>query len=316
MSTIAQVLERQQKIGFKQVLVAEDFSGTSERALDYALQIVRRYGSALSIVNAIPPDTREAITCDPLPPNIEQPQAKAESAMKLLIEKKGIGQLRPQVTVRQGRVWDVLTSEIHRENTDLLVLGTHGRGGLSKLTIGSIAEEVLRLAPCPVLTIGPNVPPPPTTGFKNIFFATDFGPASYRALPYAVSLAEDYGAKLFFLHMITPLQVVDIGPAAFCPGVYAARDLIALQTTMKEESLQKMKALLPPGAKLAQRPEYIVGIDFLPEALLNAAALHHADLIVMGAKRASSARVAAHLSWSVTHEIICKAKCTILTVTV
>ena len=53
---------------------------------------------------------------------------------------------------------DVLASVIQRKNVDLLVLGTRGRGGLKKLALGSVAEEVLRLAPRPVLTIGPHVP--------------------------------------------------------------------------------------------------------------------------------------------------------------
>jgi Universal stress protein family len=60
----------------------------------------------------------------------------------------------------QGPVWDVLSSIIQRE---ILVLGTHGRGGLKKLALGSVAGEVLRLAKCPVLTIGPD----------------DIGPAAY-----------------------------------------------------------------------------------------------------------------------------------------
>jgi hypothetical protein len=78
--------------------------------------------------------------------------------MKHLGEKVQMNDLNHHLLLEQGPVWDVLASLIQRENIDLLVLGTRGRGSLRKLVLGSVAEEVLRLAPCPVLTIGPHVP--------------------------------------------------------------------------------------------------------------------------------------------------------------
>jgi hypothetical protein len=65
MSAIAQIHEQKQGVGFKCVLIATDFSAASERALAYALPMVRRYGSMVSIVHAILPETRESITWDP-----------------------------------------------------------------------------------------------------------------------------------------------------------------------------------------------------------------------------------------------------------
>ena len=104
--------------------------------------------------------------------------------MAQLAEDSRLKHLRHATTLKRGRVWDVLSSAIRNERFDLLVLGTHGRG-LKKLALGSIAEEVLRLASCPVLTVGPHV-----TGngqdFKNILFATDLVPPPQRRLnmPY------------------------------------------------------------------------------------------------------------------------------------
>ena len=159
MSAIAQIHEQKQGVGFKRVLIATDFSAASERALAYALPMVRRYGSMLSIVHAILPETRESITWDPLPRELDRQRLEAEQQMGRLTEEARVKDLNPHMVLEQGPVWDVLSSIIQSENTDLLVLGTHGRGGLKKLALGSVAEEALRLAPCPVLTIGPNVPP-------------------------------------------------------------------------------------------------------------------------------------------------------------
>jgi nucleotide-binding universal stress UspA family protein len=67
MSALAQMHDREQGIGFKQVLVATDSSEGSQRALAYAIAIARRYGSALSVVHAIPPQPRDQIPLEPLP---------------------------------------------------------------------------------------------------------------------------------------------------------------------------------------------------------------------------------------------------------
>ena len=78
--------------------------------------------------------------------------------------------------------------------------------------------------------------------------------------------------------------------------------------------MRKLKDLLPSDTNLASQPEYVTGTDFLPEGILDIAAMHKVDLIVMGANRVPSARVAAHIPWTLTHNVICEAKCPVLTV--
>lgn len=316
MSASVQIREQEQIVGFKRVLVATDFSPASDRALEYALPIVRRYHSALSIVHAIPPEPRESITWDPLPRELDRQRFDAEQEMGRLSEDARIKDLNAHMLLDQGPVWDVLSAILQRENTDLLVLGTHGRGGLKKLALGSVAEVVLRRAACPVLTIGPHVPPagPGDKAFNSILFATDFGPASARAFPYALSMAEECHSKLILLHMVPPVPLAMIGPGAYCPGVYVAQDLTEWQVTMKAKSSRMLAELVPADSRLISQPEYLVGTDFVPEGILGAAAERHADLIVMGANGAVPARMAAHLPWVVTHDVICEAKCPVLTV--
>lgn len=128
-------------IGFKQVLVATDFSDGSQRALFYAIAIARRYGSALSVVHAIPPEPRDQIPLGPLPRELNRRRLEAEEEMKHLGEKVQMKDLDHSLLLEQGPVWDVLASVIQREKADLLVLGTRGRGGLKKLALGSVAER-------------------------------------------------------------------------------------------------------------------------------------------------------------------------------
>lgn len=316
MSAVAQLHDPQQCIGFKHVLIATDFSDASERALAYALAIAHRYSCALSVVHAIQPEAREQIPMEPLPRELDRRRLDAEQQMKNLGEKADLKDLEHDLLLEQGPVWDVLASAIRRENADLLVLGTRGRVGLKKLALGSVAEEVLHLAPCPVLTVGPHVPSADsgTVEFKRILFATDFGPASAKALSYALSLAVDYQAKLVLLHMIQPMPIADFGPAVYGPSSYTAKKLTAWQQTMRDESVRKLRDLVPTNTNLVAKPECAAGTDFLPEGILDAAAMHRVDLIVMGANRTSSPRMAAHMPWALTHEVICHAECPVLTV--
>ena len=313
MSAIAQI-EQKQSVDFKHVLIATDFSAVSERALASALPIVRRYGSMVSIVHVIPPEPRESITWAPLPRELDRPRLEAEQEMARLAEESSIKDLNPHMLLEKGRVWDVVSSIIQRENTDLLVLGTHGRGGLKKLVLGSVAEEVLRLATCPVLTIGPSALPAPSSEFQRILFATDFGPASARAFPYALSLAVACQAKLILLHMFPPMPVVVTGRFHDSPGNYGVQAVAEWQASTKEESIRWLRKLVPSDAKLTSQPEYVVGLDFLPEGILGTAGARKVDLIVMGANRVASARMVAHIPWTVSHDVICKAKCPVLTV--
>jgi nucleotide-binding universal stress UspA family protein len=88
--------------------------------------------------------------------------------------------------------------------TDLLVLGTHGRGGVKKVLLGSVSEEMVYSAHCPVLTVGPDVSPKPMPELRlrRILCATDLLPSSAKALAYALWMAQQEHAQLTVLHSI------------------------------------------------------------------------------------------------------------------
>lgn len=317
MSVLAELEPKQSsKTAFNRILFATDFSGGSEGALAYSLAIANHYGSELFMVHVLPTEPREFVPLDPLPRELDGKRTDAEQQMKRLVHDAHKKNLQCHTVVGRGEVWDVLADVIERERVDLLILGTHGRAGFKKVALGSVAEEVLRLAPCPVLTVGPHVTPVHngTADFREILYATDFGSASAKAFPYALALAEDCAAQLVLLHMVQPMPVADISGAAYGPPIYAAQELVKWQKEKRKESEAKLRKLIPSSAKLAIEPIYVVGMDFLPEGILDAAKLHKAELIVMGANRVASPHLASHMPWAVTHEVICKARCPVLTV--
>ncbi len=306
-----ETIELKQSVTFKNILFATDFSEASKRALPYAAAIASGYGSKIYLVHVISPQARTPIPIEPLPSELDYGRQNAEFAMRTFLSGNALKDIPNEVRFEQGPIRDVLSELIEQDEIDLLVLGTHGRGGLKKVILGSVAEELFRLASCPVLTVGPAVPPEPASvkQFRRILFATDFGPASLHALQYAILLAKESKARLILLHVVTPVPAVEVGPYWY-PGT----DFVEQQKTAKARYLGRLEDLIPPDANLPSHPEFLVDFDFAPDAIVRTAVVSDADLIVMGVNQAASARASAHLPWATAHEVVCHAKCPVLTV--
>jgi nucleotide-binding universal stress UspA family protein len=180
-------------------------------------------------------------------------------------------------------------------------MGTHGREGLGKLFLGSVTENVLRRAPCPVLTIGPHVEVEPAlaTEMKRILFATDFSQASQAAAPYAVSLAQENQAHLDMLHVVENRKSGEL---------VDTNELIHATTA-------RMQHLLPPEAELWCEPAYLVEAGHPAEQVIKAARERKSDVIVVGVRQVTNDFGAAdHLPWHTAHKIIAGAPCPVLTV--
>jgi nucleotide-binding universal stress UspA family protein len=298
-------------VAFRHILVATDFSEPSRRALCDALALSRENHAQLSVIHVLHPDRTHAALENP--PELDLERIEAEKQFRKLLNE-----LKPEQKIttclKHGNVTLQVLSLIEEEGIDLLVIGTRARGGLTKVALGSVAEELLRLAPCPVMTIGPEADfATATTGFHRILFATDFGKGSAKALPLALALARAPETQLIMLHMISPVPSSSASLSAYAPATAAADEVEELEGTYRAGAVKQLKEYLPADAGLAQEPKYVVGTDFLAEGILTASAKYNIDLIVMGANRTSS-KMAAHIPWSAVHEVVRDAPCPVLTV--
>jgi nucleotide-binding universal stress UspA family protein len=302
-----QVPQQQATVSFKNILLATDFSDASEKAFNYTTAIARLHGSKIYFVHVIPPEFTSFI---PEPPR-DWVRHEAEREMEILANRSELKSIAHEMVLRTGSVWSVLSAEIHEQNIDLLVLGTHGRGGLKKLVLGSVAEEVVRRAGCPVITVGPHidVPSDATGEIHRILFATDFHPASAKAFEYALLLANQFQAKLILLHVLPPAGLP--GPGLTFYNEPAVNEWQAKVIATAKSRLEK---LLPASIKLWSEPEYGVVFDFTADGILKVADERQADLIVMGANRPLSAKISAHALKAVSYEVICQSTCPVLTV--
>jgi nucleotide-binding universal stress UspA family protein len=238
---------------------------------------------------------------------------QADRDMQNFLADESLDHIDHEASMERGRIQNVLPELIRDHEIDLLVLGTHGRGGIGALFLGSVAEEIFRLVCCPVLTVGPGVPAQPKNSghVRLILFATDFGSASLAALPYAISLAKEDNSKLVMLHVLPPIPSLN----ASLPW-YSRAELIDQQQPTRETTLERLAQLLPKE-QVQQSPflpECLASFDSLPWGILNIAEERQADLIVMGVNRAASVRASSHVPWAVAHEIVRYARCPVLTV--
>ena len=300
---------------FRHILVATDFSNPSRRALCDALMLATENCAKLSVIHVLQPDRKYGALENP--PEIDLERSAAETQIKALVDELGPDHKIDTTLVKHGPVVAHVMAAIDQEAIDLLVIGTRGRGGLPKLALGSVAEELLRVAPCPVMTIGPKADIAAVAngpGFHRILFATDFGKGSTKALPLALALAKVHQAQLILLHMIQPMPATTASMSSYAPAGAAADEVHEWEGSSRERCLRQLRECLPAETGLEQELDYVVGADFFPEGVLAASARLKVDLIVMGANRTASAKAAAHVPWSAVHEVVRYAPCPVLTV--
>ena len=141
------------------ILVPTDFGPTSGLALRYGRELARNFGSALHVLHAI----SDLVTLHTLPPtyvtDIAGLQREREVAARDRLDTElnsgpgATGIKTTRVVVMSATPAAAIVSYADEHHIDLIVMGTHGRGAVAHLLLGSVAEKVVRTAPCPVLTV-------------------------------------------------------------------------------------------------------------------------------------------------------------------
>jgi universal stress protein A len=133
----------------KSILVPTDFSETSDVALHYAIFMAQALGAQLSLLH-VPGRTGENFEAN-FP--VGRFETAARERLSALLSEEEIARLRPEYALRIGTPADEIVRYADARDVDLIVMGTHGRSGVAHLLMGSVAEHVVRTAPCPVLLV-------------------------------------------------------------------------------------------------------------------------------------------------------------------
>ncbi len=140
----------------RRVLFATDFSEGSSHALPYAADIARQYGAKLFLVHVIYDVAKSAgwyvphVSIDEIYNDMEK-SARAELEKSFVDEMRGLSDI--EHVVLKGIPYEEISKFAEEKRIDLVVLGTHGRRGIDRMLFGSTAEQVVRNAPCPVLSV-------------------------------------------------------------------------------------------------------------------------------------------------------------------
>lgn len=284
----------------ERILCPVDFSEFSETAYDYAHSLARHYHATLHVLHVV-----RSIAIDPglmagaIIENVYTHQAAdAKSKIAKLAEKQAGEPVRTKITVQLGFAAASILSFAKEHDTDLIVMGTHGRRGLDRLVMGSTTEQVLRKAHCPVLAIRkpvrnfvkPQDPGNPVQ-LQKILCCVDFSEHSPRALEYAFSLGLQYHAEITLLHILEDAKE---------------------GSEQGDRALESIEQIIPDEARTwaSVVPSVRSGNPY--ERIIEHAAESQTDLIVMGVRGRNAVDLA--VFGSTTHRVIQLGPCPVLAV--
>lgn len=267
----------------RNILYATDLSFAAGRALPFVREITQRHGSMLYVVQVVSLQA-EASRTDSYDAAEKEESVRQNGERFVQEELKGIFY---EIVFLSGRIWQKLSDFINEKQIDLLVFTTRVGENGRETSLGSIADEILHKAQCPLLVVGPGVLKQSENGTKleRILFATDFTTASLAAVPHVISFAQRHQAQAILLHVISNGEDA---PAM----LYALRHLI------------------PLGTELPYLTECTVEYGETASKILEVAEQKGADLIILGARAKGGVR--SLFADSIMFRIFTSAKCPVL----
>ena len=145
-------------IGLKNILVATDFGEPADAALRYGEELARKFGAALHVIHVVDDLGAHTAVASGLPISLDDVQLQLESdahrTLESMITEPDRSALRTTLVIRTSPTPAAAILSYARDaEMDLIIIGTHGRYGLSHFFLGSVAQQVSRSATCPVLTV-------------------------------------------------------------------------------------------------------------------------------------------------------------------
>jgi nucleotide-binding universal stress UspA family protein len=293
----------------KSLLCPIDFSDASCHALEHARAVAAWYGAklighhvynpvyvpvpGLSVAGYQDGTALEATILKDLKERLEQWLQPAQAAG-----------LQTEVVVDVGPPSHTILARADELKPDMLIMGTHGASGFEHLVLGSVAENVLRQAACPVMTVPPRARATSRLPFKRILGPTDFADQSRAALEFAFSLAEEADAELTILHVLE-----------WPPGTgltNRALDVPEYTRYQEEDAAARLAASVPDEVRqwCAPSTRLVHGTPY--KEILGAATEDRADLIVMGVHGRNAFDLM--LFGSTTNQVVRRATCPVLTI--
>lgn len=294
---------------FTRILCPVDFSEFSTAALEHAAAIARWYGATVTAAHVFP-DAAARVTVDPLAggplPGADLRDDLASDLRERAARLRDSG-VSSDTAILEGDVVSEILGLAQTIAADLIVMGTHGRRGYEQWLLGSVTERVLRKADCPVLTVPRAAATAAVSpeGWTTLVCPVDFSPSSLAAVGYALSLAQQAGARLILLHVVE--WFLDEAAAAG-----ASPEFGRYYRALQDEAMDRLRALVPAEARDWCRAEEVIAGGKPYERILETAGQAQANLIVIGAQGRTGLGLA--VFGSTTQHVVRAATCPVLSV--
>ena len=293
----------------RRILCPIDFSDASRHALAHAVVIGQWYGSHITalhvgspmVILLSPPVLFAEMPGEVLPSKTNRQEL--EGQLRDWLSPAHSAGLQTDLIVDEGNPAASILEHAASLPANLIVMGTHGRGGFERLVLGSVAEKILRKARCPVMTV-----PPPAVGTSKLPFArllcpVDFSDSSIAALRFAFSLAQESNARLTLLHVFE-----------WPSDEASARRVLETSEFHRQweaETRHQLQALISDDVRNWCTPEPKLAFGKAYQQILSVAAAEHVDLIVMGVQGRNALDLM--LFGSTANQVVRQASCPVLT---
>ena len=278
----------------KRILCPVDFSAHSTQALRFAGRLAEAFGAELIALHAQQfefPIYFTAAQTEDLKAQLRKEERAARSYLDEYVNQHLASSVKRSAVLKEGDPVAEILAALKDYQAGLVVMGTHGRTGLTRVRLGSVMESLMRLAEAPVLSVGPHVSsPPPGARFRRVLCSTDLGSRDHRICDWAVKLAEVTATELTVLHVV---------------------EKTAGDDSPDEVIRQKLCEWINPSIRGRCSVKEIIRRGNAPEQI--AAEASGADLLVVGAYPRSSIETV--LFGSTTEALVRVAPCPVLAIT-
>jgi nucleotide-binding universal stress UspA family protein len=292
---------------FGNILCPVDLSDFSKPVIAHAVALSQWYHARVTALHVFaswaPPGSLAAYPGWMM--QIPEARESISQELQAIVEPFAAAGVTVPLLTMEGDPAEAIVRCAAETKADLIVMGTHGRSGFDRFTLGSVTEKVLRKASCPVLTLPPGAAAAPqAVEYRQILCPTDFSQCSRDAMRLAMSMALRTRASLTVVHVVEMAEGYDSVSDTEFPDT--------LRQRKGDEARTLLHGWVPDDPQRAIEVVEVVAFGKPYREILRTAAERHADLIVIGVR--GRGRVDLSLFGSTTNQMVRRATCPVITV--
>lgn len=288
------------------ILFPTDFSPRAEDAFSHAAHLAHQHSARIHVFNVVTPEESDQTN-----PMDYLPLEQSEGALVLAaedVELPGAAQPEMNVEIIYRKMEGIAPAKaivdyVNEHDIDLVVMGTHGRQGLDRLLSGSVSEEVVRQAVCPVFTVLGRDEPQPGPEIRNVLAPVDFSEHARLGLAHARELTQAYAASLDVIHIVEE---------AVFPSVYGIDPITPYMPDVRKRATDALERLVSEIVEDTVPTRLHVVTGYAARDIIDFAEENGTDLIAMATHGRTG--LERFLIGSVTEKVIRSASCPVFTV--